>query len=98
MYKLGITGSVVGGKGIKPRLDVKAYETKYEAIMAVEKSVEAKNQIAPDFGIPISTWSTWIKKGDEIKQKYLTGEMGSERKKRRGAKISRSRISSVNTA
>ena len=55
VYKLGITGSVVGGKGIKPRLDVKSYETKYEAIMAVEKSVEAKNQIAPDFGIPIST-------------------------------------------
>jgi phosphate/sulfate permease len=51
----GITGSVVGGKRIKPRLDVKSYETKYEAIMAVEKSAEAKNQIAADFGIPIST-------------------------------------------
>jgi hypothetical protein len=31
--------------------------------------------------------STWIKKGDEIKQKYLTVEMGSQRKKSRGAKF-----------
>ena len=51
----GITRSVVGGKGIQPRLDVKSYETKYEAIMAVEKVVKAKKQIATDFGIPIST-------------------------------------------
>ena len=68
----GISGSVVAGKGIK---------RKYEAIMAVEKGVKAKKQIAADFGIPISTLSTWIKKGDEMKQKYLTGEMGSQRKK-----------------
>jgi hypothetical protein len=74
----GISGSVVAGKGIK---------RKYEAIMAVEKGVKAKKQIAADFGIPISTLSTWIKKGDEMKQKYLTGEMGSQRKKSRGAKF-----------
>ena len=83
----GITGSAVGGKGIKRKLDVKSYETKYEAIMAVEKGVKAKKQIAADFGIPVSTLSTWIKKGDEIKQKYLTGGMGSQRKKSRGAKF-----------
>ena len=46
----GIPGLVVGGKGIKPRLDVKSYETKYESIMAVEKGVKAKKQIATDFG------------------------------------------------
>jgi hypothetical protein len=37
----GITGSVVAGKGIKRKLDVKSYETKSEAIMAVEKGVKA---------------------------------------------------------
>ena len=57
----GITGSVVGGNGIKSKLDVNFYETKYEAIMAVEKGVKAIKQIAADFGIPISTLSTLIK-------------------------------------
>ena len=37
----GITGSVVAGKGIKRKLDVESYETKSEAIMAVEKGVNA---------------------------------------------------------
>jgi len=55
--------------------------------MAVEKGVKAKKQIAADFGIPISTLSTLIKKGDEIKQKYHTGEMGWQRKRSRGVQF-----------
>jgi hypothetical protein len=34
-----------------------------------------------------STLSTWIKNSDEIKKKYLSGEMGSQRKKCRIAKF-----------
>jgi hypothetical protein len=37
--------------------------------------------------LPTSTLSTWIKNSDEIKKKYLSGEMGSQRKKCRIAKF-----------
>ena len=53
----------------------------------LKRVVNLKKQIALDFKIPMSTLSTWIKKSDEIKQKYLSGEMGSQRKKNRGAKF-----------
>lgn len=83
----GITSSAVTGKGIKRKLDAKSYETKYDAILAVERGGKTKKQIASDFGIPMSTLSTWLKKSEEIKQKYLSGEMGSQRKKYRTAKF-----------
>ena len=43
--------------------------------MTVERGGKTKKQIALDFGIPTSTLSTWIKNSDEIKKKYLSGEM-----------------------
>jgi transposase len=83
----GITGSAVTGKGIKRKLDAKSYEVKYDAIVTVERGGKTKKQIALDFGIPTSTLSTWIKNSDEIKKKYLSGEMSSQRKKCRIAKF-----------
>jgi hypothetical protein len=76
-----IAGSAVTGKGIKRRLNVKSYEVKYDTIVNVERGGKTRKQIAFDFGIPTSTLSTWIKNSDEIKKKYLSGEMGSQRKK-----------------
>ena len=35
----------------------------------------------------MSTLSTWIKNSDEIKRKYLSGEMGTQRKKCRTSKF-----------
>lgn len=49
--------------------------------------VSLKKQIASDFGIPMSTLSTWLKYIVEIKKKYLSGEMGSQRKKFRTSKF-----------
>lgn len=83
----GIAGSAVAGKGIKRKLDAKSYETKYDAIMTVERGGKSKKQIAADFGIPMSTLSTWLKKSEDIKTKYLSGEMGAQRKKCRTAKF-----------
>jgi len=83
----GIAGSAVAGKGIKRKLDAKSYETKFDAIMTVELGGKSKKQIASDFGIPMSTLSTWLKNKEEIKNKYLSGEMGSRRKKFRTSKF-----------
>ena len=55
--------------------------------MTVERGGKTKKQIALDFGIPTFTLSTWIKNSDEIKKKYLSGEMGSQRKTCRTAKF-----------
>ncbi|XP_069134649.1 tigger transposable element-derived protein 6-like [Argopecten irradians] len=82
----GITGSVFG-KGLKRKLESKSYDVKYEAIMEVEKGVKSKKQIAADFGIPQSTLSTWMKNNAQIKQKFLSGEVGPQRKKSRNAKF-----------
>lgn len=40
----GIAGSVASGKGIKRKLDSKSYETKYDAVMAVEKGGKSKTK------------------------------------------------------
>lgn len=72
---------------IKRRLDSKSYKTKYEAIREVEKGSKAKTQIAKDYKIPMSTLCTWIKRSEEIKDKYLSGEVGPQRKKSRGSKF-----------
>jgi hypothetical protein len=45
----------------------------------LREGIKLKKQIVLDFGIPTSTLSTWIKNSDEIKKKYLSGEMGSQR-------------------
>ena len=45
-------------------------QTKYDAILEVEKGIKSKTQIAADIGIPQNTLSTWLKKQDEIKKVY----------------------------
>ena len=55
--------------------------------MTVERGGKSKKQIASEFGIPMSTLLTWIKNSEEIKKKYLSGEMGTQRKKCRTAKF-----------
>ncbi|KAL5011767.1 hypothetical protein ScPMuIL_010318 [Solemya velum] len=78
---------VIQRQAIKRRLDSKSYKTKYEAIREVEMCSKAKTQIAKDYKIPMSTLSTWIKKSEEIKAKYLSGQVGPQRKKSRGSKF-----------
>ena len=43
-------------------------ETKYKAILEVEKGLKAKTQIAKDLDVPLSTLSTWLKKDDDYKK------------------------------
>lgn len=40
--------------------------TKMQAILEVEKNVKSKSEIARDFGIPLSTLSTWLRKKEAI--------------------------------
>lgn len=51
--------SALGGKGVKRKINMKSIDSKYEAIMAVEKGEISKSQIARDFGVPANTLSTW---------------------------------------
>ena len=83
----GITGSVSGKRGAKRKLDVKPLETKYEAIMEVERGSKTKKQIAEQFNIPSCTLSSWLKKRDQIKTTFLAGDIGPNRKKVRSAKF-----------
>ena len=75
----GITGSPAPTpkKGVKRKLDTKTYETKYDAIMEVERGSLSKKQIAEKFGISSSTLSTWLKNAESIRQKVTSGEVGA---------------------
>lgn len=79
----GITGSAK--KGVKRKLDNKSLELKYEVLMEVEKGTRSKKQIADHYGLAQSTLSTWLKKADEIKNAFLTGDFSAKRKKLRTA-------------
>ena len=85
----GITGSPAPTpkKGVKRKLDTKTYETKYDAIMEVERGSLSKKQIAEKFGISSSTLSTWLKNAESIRQKVTSGEVGPQRKRDRTAKF-----------
>ena len=63
----GISGSA------KQKLEIQSFKEKYAAIIEVEKGLKTKKKIAEEFGIPQNTLSTWIKKKDENKAKFLTG-------------------------
>ena len=79
----GITGSAK--RGVKRKLDNKSLETKYEVLIEVEKGTRSKKQIADQYGLAQSTLSTWLKKGEDIKNAYLNGDFSSKRKKLRTA-------------
>ncbi|XP_021341643.1 tigger transposable element-derived protein 4-like [Mizuhopecten yessoensis] len=68
---------------VKRKLNVKSIETKYEAILAVERGNRRKSDIAKDFGIPSNTLSSWLKCADKIKNAFLNSTYGPERKKMR---------------
>ena len=70
---------------MKRKLDSKSIETKYEVLMELEKGQKTKKQIADQYGLAKSTLATWIKKADEIKNSYLSGDFSSTRKKLRTA-------------
>ena len=61
-----IRKSALGGKGVKRKLNVKNIDTKYEAVMAVERGEKSKSQIAKEFGVPANTLSTWLKNKESI--------------------------------
>ena len=77
----GITGSPapMPKKGVKRKLDTKTYETKYDAIMEVERGSLSKKQITEKFDISSSTLSTWLKNAQSIRQKVTSGEVGPQR-------------------
>ncbi|KAK3085826.1 hypothetical protein FSP39_009246 [Pinctada imbricata] len=86
----GITGSpapTAQKKGTKRKLDLKTYETKYDAIMEVERGSLSKKQVAEKFAISASTLSTWLKNADSIKEKVTAGNVEPQRKKNRAAKF-----------
>ena len=45
-------------------------QTKYDAILEVEKGIKSKSQIAGEIGIPPNTLSTWLKKKEDIKKVF----------------------------
>ena len=87
----GISESVGKGKGVKRRLQSHSYQTKYEAIIDVERGLLSKKKVAEKFGVPANTLSTWLKKADEIKIRFLSGDMEPNRKKVQGVQIPGSR-------
>ena len=58
--------SALGGKGVKRKLKVQTIETKYEAIVAVEKGEKTKTAIAEQYGVPLNILSTWLKNKEKI--------------------------------
>lgn len=58
--------SALGGKGLKRKLKVQAIETKYEAIVAVEKGEKTKTAIVEQYSVPLNTLSTWLKNKEKI--------------------------------
>lgn len=56
--------SALGGKCVKRKM--KSIDSKYEAIMAVEKGEKSKSQIARDFSVPANTLWMWLKNKESI--------------------------------
>ncbi|XP_033739299.1 tigger transposable element-derived protein 6-like [Pecten maximus] len=62
-------------------------ETKYQAILAVERGDRSKSDIAREFGIPSNTWSTWLKSKEKIVTIYSNNGLSPARKRMRTAKF-----------
>ena len=71
---------------VRRKLTVKSIETKYQAILAVEKAEMSKSAIAKQFQIPANTLSTWLKSSEKIKEAYLQSSFNPDRKRMRTAK------------
>ncbi|XP_046348437.1 uncharacterized protein LOC124129002 isoform X3 [Haliotis rufescens] len=69
----------------KRKLEFKSLETKYFAIMMVERGEKSKAQIAREVGIPHNTLSTWMKNSQRIKLGYLESDFDHSRKRLRAA-------------
>ncbi|XP_067669261.1 uncharacterized protein [Haliotis asinina] len=67
----------------KRKLTVKSLETKFLALLEVEKGQQSKAQIAREFGVPPNTLSTWLKQADRIKTAYLECSFNPTRKRLR---------------
>ncbi|KAK3084766.1 hypothetical protein FSP39_018528 [Pinctada imbricata] len=86
----GITGSpapTAQKTGTKRELDLKTYETKYDAIMEVERGSLSKKQVAEKFAISASTLSTWLKTPTLLKRRLRPVMLSLNAKKNRAAKF-----------
>ena len=64
-----------------PKRKTNTLETKYKAIMEVEKKKKTKTAIAKEFNIPLNTLSTWLSKADYYKDAYQKQEFGGKVKR-----------------
>ena len=55
-----------------PKCKTTTLETKYRAILEVEKGAKTKTQIAKDYGVPPNTLSTWLSKAADYKKAFET--------------------------
>ena len=60
-------------------------QTKYEAILEVEKGQKTKSLIAKEIGVPPNTLSTWLSKAESLKKAYETQEFGPKMKRMKKA-------------
>lgn len=70
-----------------PKRKTTTLETKYRAILDVEKAgkTRTKTQIAQDYGVPLNTLSTWLSKADQYKKAFETQEFGAANKRMKKA-------------
>ena len=68
---------------VKRKLDTQTIETKYKAILEVEKGLKKKQDIASQFNIKPATLSTWIKNKDKIKSSYESSNFSPSSKRMR---------------
>ena len=67
---------------MKRRLVTKSLEVKYKAIVAVEQG-RKKTDVARDFEVPLSTLSTWLKNGEDIKSAFASSSSVPQAKRMR---------------
>ncbi|XP_046348430.1 uncharacterized protein LOC124129002 isoform X2 [Haliotis rufescens] len=83
-YRPGAIGPLP--EPVKRKNNVRTIETKYFALLEVDKGEKSKSQIAREVGIPSSTLSSWIKDSDRVKTAYLDSDFVPTRKRMRSAK------------
>ena len=67
---MALPSKKVVARGLKRKTHT--LQTKYDAILEVEKGEKTKTQVAADLGIPLNTLSTWIGKADEYRRPTRT--------------------------
>ena len=76
---MALPSKKVVARGLKRKTHT--LQTKYDAILEVEKGEKTKTQVAADLGIPLNTLSTWIGKADEYKKAYQNQTFGPATKR-----------------